>query len=229
MSDQILITSTELFEQLKSPGIVLIDTRDPKTYSAAHLPRAVNIHDIFTYLATSTPERVGGDARQVRRHLRHSRSLWRRSGGGLRTIDEYRLWPVVPRLRAAALPRLSKSHDPARRLCGMDGGWTADHDGSAGPAAQNVSGRSQGCRNSRWPSGDERRGRRPQPNQTRHARCRRVDRRQLFALRQGFLPAQGSYPRRRVDRIVSHDEAHPGGTDVFVTGRNPRRVRNGRH
>src|SRR6202042_783321 len=42
----------------KSPGIVLTDTRDPKTYAAGHLAGAVNIHDIFTYLATSTPEGV---------------------------------------------------------------------------------------------------------------------------------------------------------------------------
>jgi thiosulfate/3-mercaptopyruvate sulfurtransferase len=58
MSDKVLITPTELFEQLNSPGIVLIDTRDPKTYEAGHIPGAVNIHDIFTYLATSTPEGV---------------------------------------------------------------------------------------------------------------------------------------------------------------------------
>ena len=44
MSDKVLITPTELFEQLKSPGIVLIDTRDPKTYEAGHLAGAVNIH-----------------------------------------------------------------------------------------------------------------------------------------------------------------------------------------
>ena len=43
---------------IKSESIVLIDTRDPATYAAGHLPNAVNIHDIFTYLATSTPEGV---------------------------------------------------------------------------------------------------------------------------------------------------------------------------
>jgi thiosulfate/3-mercaptopyruvate sulfurtransferase len=58
MSEKVLMTPAELSEQLKSPGIVLIDTRDPKTYAAGHLPGAVNIHDIFTYLATSTPEGV---------------------------------------------------------------------------------------------------------------------------------------------------------------------------
>src|SRR6201996_5677210 len=58
MSEKVLITPAELSERLKSPGIVLIDTRDPKSYQAGHLPGAVNIHDIFTYLATSTPEGV---------------------------------------------------------------------------------------------------------------------------------------------------------------------------
>ena len=43
---------------VKSEPIVVIDTRDPATYAAGHLPNAVNIHDIFTYLATSTPEGV---------------------------------------------------------------------------------------------------------------------------------------------------------------------------
>ena len=35
---------------------VVIDTRNPEAYAAGHLPGAVNVHEIFTYLATSTPE-----------------------------------------------------------------------------------------------------------------------------------------------------------------------------
>ena len=46
------------FNLSKSEPIVIIDTRDPATYAAGHIPGAVNIHDIFTYLATSTPEGV---------------------------------------------------------------------------------------------------------------------------------------------------------------------------
>jgi thiosulfate/3-mercaptopyruvate sulfurtransferase len=56
MSDKVLVTPAELADLLKSGNLVLIDTRDPATYAAGHLPDAVNIHDIFTYLATSTPE-----------------------------------------------------------------------------------------------------------------------------------------------------------------------------
>jgi thiosulfate/3-mercaptopyruvate sulfurtransferase len=58
MSDKVLVTPAELAEQIQSPGTVLIDSRDPKSYAAGHLPGAVNIHDIFTYLATSTPDGV---------------------------------------------------------------------------------------------------------------------------------------------------------------------------
>jgi thiosulfate/3-mercaptopyruvate sulfurtransferase len=59
MSEKVLITPAELSDSLTSgEPIVLIDTRDPATYAAGHLAGAVNIHDIFTYLATSTPEGV---------------------------------------------------------------------------------------------------------------------------------------------------------------------------
>jgi thiosulfate/3-mercaptopyruvate sulfurtransferase len=40
----------------KTEPVVIIDTRNPDAYAAGHIPGAVNIHDIFTYLATSTPE-----------------------------------------------------------------------------------------------------------------------------------------------------------------------------
>lgn len=58
MTDKVLITPAELSDMLKSEPTVLIDTRDPATYAAGHLPGAVNIHDIFTYLAMSTPDGV---------------------------------------------------------------------------------------------------------------------------------------------------------------------------
>ncbi|AXK80770.1 sulfurtransferase [Pseudolabrys taiwanensis] len=58
MTEKVLVTPSELSSMLPSDDIVLIDTRDPATYAAGHLPGAVNIHDIFTYLATSTPDGV---------------------------------------------------------------------------------------------------------------------------------------------------------------------------
>jgi thiosulfate/3-mercaptopyruvate sulfurtransferase len=58
MSEKVLITPAELSDMIESESVVVIDTRDPATYAAGHLPDAVNIHDIFTYLATSTPDGV---------------------------------------------------------------------------------------------------------------------------------------------------------------------------
>lgn len=56
MSDKVLITPAELEPMLGKPEIVVVDTRSPDAYAAGHIPGAVNIHDIFTFLATSTPE-----------------------------------------------------------------------------------------------------------------------------------------------------------------------------
>jgi len=58
MAEKVLISPAELSDLLKGGKIVLIDTRDPATFAAGHLPNAVNIHDIFIYLSTSTPEGV---------------------------------------------------------------------------------------------------------------------------------------------------------------------------
>ena len=35
---------------------VIIDTRAPEEYAASHIPGAVNVREIFSYLATSTPD-----------------------------------------------------------------------------------------------------------------------------------------------------------------------------
>jgi thiosulfate/3-mercaptopyruvate sulfurtransferase len=56
MSDKVLVSPTELAAMQAAGGVVVIDTRAPEAYAAGHIPGAVNIHDIFTYLATSTPE-----------------------------------------------------------------------------------------------------------------------------------------------------------------------------
>ncbi len=48
----VLISPTEL-AALPASEIVIIDTRAPEAFAAGHIPGAVNLHDIFTYLATS--------------------------------------------------------------------------------------------------------------------------------------------------------------------------------
>ena len=52
----VLISPTELENMLSSEPVVVIDTRDPAVYAAGHIPGAVNLRDIFTYLATSDKE-----------------------------------------------------------------------------------------------------------------------------------------------------------------------------
>ena len=52
----VLISPGELADLASKTPCVIIDTRNPDAYGAGHLPGAVNVHEIFTYLATSTPE-----------------------------------------------------------------------------------------------------------------------------------------------------------------------------
>lgn len=54
--DNILITPRQLQQMAESLPTVIIDTRSPDAYAAGHIPGAVNMHDIFTFLATSTKE-----------------------------------------------------------------------------------------------------------------------------------------------------------------------------
>ncbi|WP_238367959.1 sulfurtransferase [Mesobacterium pallidum] len=48
-----LVTPEELTAMIDAGTCVVIDTRDPDSFAAGHVPGAVNMHDIFTYLATS--------------------------------------------------------------------------------------------------------------------------------------------------------------------------------
>lgn len=56
MNNRVLVSPSELAAMINREPMVLIDTRDAASYAEAHLPGAVNIHEIFTYLATTTPE-----------------------------------------------------------------------------------------------------------------------------------------------------------------------------
>mgnify|MGYP001765689853 CR=1 FL=1 len=59
MSD-VLMTPAGLAEAMTAGPMVLIDTRDPDSYAAGHLPGAVNLPEIFTYLATSDAAGLAG-------------------------------------------------------------------------------------------------------------------------------------------------------------------------
>jgi len=52
----VLVSPAELDAMMKTDKVVVIDTRDADAYAAGHVPGAVNMREIFTFLATSTPE-----------------------------------------------------------------------------------------------------------------------------------------------------------------------------
>jgi len=56
MQDKVLISPADTWDYMQNNPVVAIDTRDPESYAAGHVPGAVNIHEIFTYLSMSTPE-----------------------------------------------------------------------------------------------------------------------------------------------------------------------------
>lgn len=58
MSNSLLINASQLAQMTTNDEIVIIDTRSPEAFAIGHIPNAVNIHDIFTFLASSTPEGV---------------------------------------------------------------------------------------------------------------------------------------------------------------------------
>jgi len=53
-SPAVLISPAELTTLMNSEPVVLIDTRDADTYAAGHIPGAVNLREVFTFLATSS-------------------------------------------------------------------------------------------------------------------------------------------------------------------------------
>jgi len=54
--DTALISPADLKTLIEAGLAVVIDTRDPDSFAAGHIPGAVNLHDIFTFLATSDAE-----------------------------------------------------------------------------------------------------------------------------------------------------------------------------
>ena len=56
MSTAVLVSPADLDAMMKTEKVVLIDTRDADTYAAGHIPGAVNVREVFTFLATSSAE-----------------------------------------------------------------------------------------------------------------------------------------------------------------------------
>jgi thiosulfate/3-mercaptopyruvate sulfurtransferase len=62
MGNEYLITPQELFELQNTNDIIIIDTRDTPLFEKGHIPNAININEIFTYI--SLRENGGYEAMQ---------------------------------------------------------------------------------------------------------------------------------------------------------------------
>ena len=65
----VLISAADLDTLMKRESVVLIDTRDADTYAAGHIPGAVNLREVFTFLATSSVEGLKELKSTFARHL----------------------------------------------------------------------------------------------------------------------------------------------------------------
>jgi thiosulfate/3-mercaptopyruvate sulfurtransferase len=52
----VLISPDQLHSLQSTEPVVVIDTRDADAFATGHIPGAVNLREVFTFLATSTPE-----------------------------------------------------------------------------------------------------------------------------------------------------------------------------
>ena len=228
MSEKVLITPAELSDMVKSEPIVVIDTRDPATYAAGHLPNAVNIHDIVTYLATSTPEGVAAlrdkfagifgaaGLSGTETAVVYEQSMNTGFGQSCRgyVLLRYLGYPKVKILHggyvawtAAGLPTSTEVPTPAPKSFPID---------------PNAAGILVDLQSMKAAVAD--------PNIVK-LDTRDVDEwiaEFVLALWQGFLPAQGTHPGRGLARMVPDDEAQPEWADVQVARGNPCRMRHRR-
>jgi thiosulfate/3-mercaptopyruvate sulfurtransferase len=59
MSGKVLVSPVELNGLMRSEPVVAIDTRDPAQFAEGHIPGAVNVREVSTYLATSSSGGLG--------------------------------------------------------------------------------------------------------------------------------------------------------------------------
>ena len=55
-----LIAPQELAALKEKESVIILDTRSAEEYATSHISDAINVCEIFTHLATSTPEGLEG-------------------------------------------------------------------------------------------------------------------------------------------------------------------------
>ena len=201
----VLISAGELADLVTKEPCVIIDTRNPDAYAAGHLPGAVNVHEIFTYLATSTPEGIA----ELKTKFAEAFGNAGLSGKETAVIYEQSMNSGFGQSCRGYFLLTMLGYPKIKVLHGGFDAWAKPACRSPPTSRRRRRHPSRSCRKRRHP--DRCQDHACRDRQTdRAARCARrgrVDRRQLLALRQGFLPAQGPHPGRRLARVVPHDEA----------------------
>src|SRR4051812_48259573 len=206
----VLISASELADLLKTEPCVVIDTRNPDAYGAGHLPNAVNVHEIFTFLATSTPEGMS----ELKTKFADAFGGAGLSGKETAVIYEQSMNSGFGQSCRGYCLLTMLGYPKIKVLHGVFDAWAAaglPHHGCAVAGEGVVRGSAGSRRHPDRCQDHARRRRQARHCAARRPRHRRVDRRKLFAVWQGLLPAQGPHPRRRVARMVPHDEADRGG------------------
>lgn len=69
MSAKILYTATEVQQLQTQQELILVDVRSPGYYQDGHIPGAVNIPELFTYLTSSSPDGLATFHREFETHF----------------------------------------------------------------------------------------------------------------------------------------------------------------
>jgi 3-mercaptopyruvate sulfurtransferase SseA len=225
MSGNDLISPSELSDLIKAEPVVLIDTRDPAIYAEAHIPGAVDVREVFTYLASSTPEGMAA----LRDTFATAFGKAGLSGAETAVIYEQSMSAGFGQSCRGYILLRYLGYPKIRVLHGGYAAWVA-----AGlPSTTDVPTPTPKV----FPINSEGTGILVELETMKAAvkdphivklDVRDVDEK-LLTLRKGFLSAQRPYPGRSVDRMVPDDEAHADRSNVQIEARDTRRVCDGRH
>ena len=221
MADKVLVTPAEV-QAMMGPGVVLIDTRAPDAYAAGHIPGAVNVHDIFTYLATSTPEGMAA----LRQKFADAFGAAGLSGAETAVCYEESMNSGFGQSCRGYFLLSWLGYEKAMVLHGGFQAWTA--------AGLPVSTEVPAPAPKAFPLTDKGASMMIDKDAMLAAvgddGVVKLDvRDELVTVRAGFLPAYGSYSRGEVARVVPDDEADSGGADVQGAGRDQGRGLHGGH
>ena len=209
MGENVLVSPSELSDMMRTEPVVLIDTRDPAIYAEAHIPGAVDMREVFTYLATSTPQGLAA----LRDKFAEAFGKAGLSGAETAIFYEQSMNTGFGQSCRGYVLLRSLGYPKIRILHGGYSAWVAAGFPSTTtvpvPAAASFPVNSSGMDVLVDLGDHEIRRQRPAHREARCPGRRRMDWRKLVAVRQRFLPAQGAHPRRGMDRVVQDDEADP--------------------